>query len=103
MSGTTRTSADLDPRRRRTLFRAWHRGIREMDLIMGRFADAEIGNLSESELDEFEALIEVPDRDLFKWLTARPRRPRTTTRRSGAACATSTATTRRSIRKGACR
>ena len=30
------------PRRRRTLFRAWHRGIREMDLIMGRFADAEI-------------------------------------------------------------
>ncbi|MCJ2051746.1 succinate dehydrogenase assembly factor 2, partial [Methylobacterium sp. J-070] len=35
MSGTTRTSADLDPRRRRLLYRAWHRGIREMDLIMG--------------------------------------------------------------------
>ena len=69
MSGTTRTSADLDPRRRRTLYRAWHRGIREMDLIMGRFADAEIGTLSEDELDQFEALIEVPDRDLFKWLT----------------------------------
>ncbi|MGC5779646.1 succinate dehydrogenase assembly factor 2 [Methylobacterium sp. NFXW15] len=75
MSGTTRTSADLDPRRRRTLFRAWHRGIREMDLIMGRFADAEIGNLSESELDEFEALIEVPDRDLFKWLTGEAETP----------------------------
>ncbi|WP_238183519.1 succinate dehydrogenase assembly factor 2, partial [Methylobacterium trifolii] len=57
MSGTTRTSADLDPRRRRILFRAWHRGIREMDLIMGRFADAEIGTLSEAELDQFEALI----------------------------------------------
>ena len=69
MSGTTRSSADLDPRRRRTLFRAWHRGIREMDLIMGRFADAEIGALSEAELDDFEALIEVPDRDLFRWLT----------------------------------
>ncbi len=69
MSGTTRTSADLDPRRRRLLYRAWHRGIREMDLIMGRFADAEIGDLSEAELDQFEALIEVPDRDLFKWLT----------------------------------
>jgi len=75
MSGTTRTSADLDPRRRRTLFRAWHRGIREMDLIMGRFADAEIGNLSETELDEFEALIEVPDRDLFKWLTGEDEAP----------------------------
>lgn len=69
MSGTTRSSADLDPRRRRTLYRAWHRGIREMDLIMGRFADAEIGTLSEEELSEFEALIEVPDRDLFRWLT----------------------------------
>ena len=69
MSGTTRSSADLDPRRRRTLVRAWHRGIREMDLIMGRFADAEIGALSEAELDDFEALIEVPDRDLFRWLT----------------------------------
>ena len=69
MTGTTRTSADLDPRRRRTLYRSWHRGIREMDLIMGRFADAEIGDLSEAELDQFEALIEVPDRDLFKWLT----------------------------------
>ena len=75
MSGTTRTSADLDPRRRRTLFRAWHRGIREMDLIMGRFADAEIGTLTEEELTTFEALIEVPDRDLFKWLTGEAETP----------------------------
>lgn len=69
MSGSTRTSADLDPRRRRNLFRAWHRGIREMDLIMGRFADAEIGTMSDAELEEFERLIEVPDRDLFRWIT----------------------------------
>ncbi len=41
----TRTSADLDPRRRRILFRCWHRGIREMDLMLGQFADAEIGDL----------------------------------------------------------
>lgn len=75
MSGTTRTSADLDPRRRRLLFQSWHRGIREMDLIMGRFADAEIGDLSEAELDQFEALIEVPDRDLFKWLTGEAETP----------------------------
>ena len=75
MSGSTRTSADLDPRRRRTLFRAWHRGIREMDLIMGRFADAEIGTLSEVDLDEFERLIEVPDRDLFHWITGESATP----------------------------
>ena len=69
MSGSTRTSADLDPRRRRVLFRSWHRGLREMDLIMGRFADAEIGSLSEAELAEFERLIEVPDADLFAWIS----------------------------------
>jgi len=69
MSGSTRTSADLDVRRRRVLFRAWHRGIREMDILLGRFADAEIGTMSEAEVEEFERLIEVPDRDLFRWLT----------------------------------
>ncbi len=75
MSGSTRTSADLDVRRRRVLFRAWHRGIREMDLIMGRFADAEIGTMSEADLDEFERLIEVPDRDLFRWITGESETP----------------------------
>jgi antitoxin CptB len=43
MTGTIRSSDGLDVRRRRILFRAWHRGMREMDLIMGRFADAVIG------------------------------------------------------------
>jgi antitoxin CptB len=69
MSGTNRTSADLEPRRKKTLFRAWHRGMREMDLIMGRFADAEIGTMSEPDLVDFEALIEVIDRDLLTWIT----------------------------------
>jgi antitoxin CptB len=69
MSGTTRTSADLDIRRRQVLYRAWHRGMREMDLIMGRFADAVIGDLSDEDLAEFERLIEVPDRDLLGWIT----------------------------------
>jgi antitoxin CptB len=69
MSGSTRTSADLDVRRRRILFRAWHRGTREMDLIMGRFADAEIAALGDAELADFELLIEVPDPDLFAWLS----------------------------------
>ena len=75
MTGSRRTSADLDPRRRKILFRAWHRGIREMDLLMGQFADAEIWTLTESELDDFEALIEVPDRDLFSWITSSEETP----------------------------
>ncbi|MBR0829626.1 succinate dehydrogenase assembly factor 2 [Bradyrhizobium manausense] len=69
MTGTTRSSGGLDDRRKRLLFRCWHRGTREMDLILGRFADAEIGNLSEAEMAELERLIEVPDPDLYAAIT----------------------------------
>lgn len=71
MTGTSRSSDGLDPRRRRALFRAWHRGTREMDLLLGRFADAYIEALSEADLAHLEALMEVPDRDLFAWVTGR--------------------------------
>jgi antitoxin CptB len=69
MTGTTRSSGGLDDRRKRLLFRCWHRGTREMDLILGRFADAEIVGLSDDELAQFEHLIEVPDPDLYAALT----------------------------------
>jgi len=69
MTGTTRSSGGLDDRRKRLLFRCWHRGTREMDLILGRFADAEIARLSDDELAQFEHLIEVPDPDLYAALT----------------------------------
>ena len=65
MTGTTRSSGGLDDRRKRLLFRCWHRGTREMDLILGRFADAEIAALRDEELDALERLIEVPDPDLY--------------------------------------
>ena len=69
MTGTRRTSDGLDHRRKRLLFRSWHRGIREMDLVMGQFADAQIDKLSDDELDVYEALLEVPDPEVFKWIT----------------------------------
>lgn len=69
MTGTIRSSAYLDVRRRRLLFRARHRGIREMDLVMGQFADATVADLSAAELDEFEALMAVDDARLIKWVT----------------------------------
>ena len=69
MTGSTRSSDGLDARRRRLLFRSWHRGMREMDLIMGRFADAHVGEFSDAELAAFESLLEVPDQELFAWLT----------------------------------
>ena len=69
MSGTTLSGTGLDVRRRRTHFRAWHRGMRETDLILGRFADAEIASLTDSELGAFEALLDEQDRDILAWLT----------------------------------
>ncbi|NUR10410.1 MAG: succinate dehydrogenase assembly factor 2 [Bradyrhizobium sp.] len=69
MTGTTRSSSGLDERRKRLLFRCWHRGTREMDLILGRFADAEIGNLSDDELTQLETLLEVNDPDLYAAIT----------------------------------
>ena len=65
MTGSTRSSGGMDDRRKRLLFRCWHRGTREMDLILGRFADAEIVTLTEAELSDLENLIEVPDPDLY--------------------------------------
>lgn len=69
MTGTTLSSEHLDPRRRRILFRAWRRGTREMDLVMGRFADDRLANLNEVELADFEFLIDASDVDLFAWVT----------------------------------
>ncbi len=65
----TDTPPTLDARRRRLLFRAWHRGTREMDLLMGRFCDAELGGLPEIELGDLEQLMEAQDRDVFSWLS----------------------------------
>ena len=69
MTGTTRSSAGLDARRRRLLYQLWHRGTREMDLIMGRFADAAIGELTDAEIRELEVLAQVPDPEIYAWLT----------------------------------
>jgi antitoxin CptB len=69
MTGLARTSAGLDERRRRLLFRSWRRGTREMDLILGRFAESVIGELSEQEIEEFERLSDAQDPDLYAWLT----------------------------------
>lgn len=69
MSGSTLSTANLDPRRRKLLFRAWHRGIKEMDLIFGMYADEHLARMKEYDLDEFEMMLETNDRDLLKWFT----------------------------------
>lgn len=58
-----------DRRRERLRFRSWHRGTREMDTLMGRFADAHIALFSPEELDAYEDLLLCSDPDLFDWVT----------------------------------
>jgi antitoxin CptB len=69
VTGSTRSSDGLSERRRRLFYRSWHRGIRETDLILGHFADAHIATLTDAEMDELERLMDVPDADLFAWVT----------------------------------
>jgi antitoxin CptB len=59
---------ELSMRLRRLRYRAWHRGTREMDLILGPYADARLDAMPLAELDRFEALLEEVDTDLFDWL-----------------------------------
>lgn len=75
-TGTSLSSEGLDPRRRRLLFRCWHRGIREMDLVLGGFADAQLASLTEAELDELERWLEVPDQQIFAWVNGMEMTPR---------------------------
>jgi antitoxin CptB len=68
---------ELSPqlRRRRLLFRSWHRGTREADLILGSFAEAHLGEFDTVQLDRYEALLEVSDADLFDWISGRATPP----------------------------
>ncbi len=59
----------MDDRRKKLKFRAWRRGFREIDLILGGFADHHLANLDDEQLDEFERLLDAPDQDVFAWIT----------------------------------
>lgn len=68
----TRTRPDhsgLSSRKRQAIFRATHRGTREMDLLLGSFVDYQIHTFSNSEMDDLEILMEAPDWDIYKWVS----------------------------------
>lgn len=57
-----------DARLKKLRFRAWRRGFREADLILGPFADKHVPGMTAAELDDFERLLEEPDQDLYAWI-----------------------------------
>ena len=58
----------LDDRRKQILYRASYRGFKEADILFGNFAKAHLAELSDEELDEFEALLALPDHDVYGWV-----------------------------------
>lgn len=62
---------EIEKLRKKLIFRSWHRGTREMDIIMGRFAEAHVPGFGEGELQLYEALMSENDPDLYNWITAR--------------------------------
>lgn len=61
----------MDARRKRLLYRSTHRGMKETDLLLGRFAAANLPTLTEDQLDDFERLMDQPDNDLMNWILGR--------------------------------
>ncbi|WP_191252509.1 succinate dehydrogenase assembly factor 2 [Kordiimonas sediminis] len=61
---------DLENRKRRLLFRAWHRGIKELDLIFGNFIEANVKDFDHAECEWFEALFEEQDQEILGWVTS---------------------------------
>ncbi len=66
---------EFETRLRRIRIRSWRRGIREMDLILGGFADAELAGLDRDEIDAFECLLSEDDHDVYQWVAGRNEAP----------------------------
>ena len=65
----------VENRRKRLRFRSWHRGTKEMDLLIGSFADAHLSAFDRSQLDRYEALLDVPEPVVYDWILGRSRPP----------------------------
>lgn len=65
----------LEHLRKKLIFRSWHRGTKEMDLMMGRFADAVLPGYGQAQLDAYDALMHENDPDLYNWITLKETLP----------------------------
>ena len=65
----------LDTRRKRLLFRSWHRGTKEADLLLGSFAEQHLPSFTEAQLERYEALLDHDDGDLYDWISRRAALP----------------------------
>ena len=66
---------NLELRRKRSRFRSRHRGTKEIDLLLGAFADRHLDGFGPAELDTYDALLTKDDADLFNWITGKAEPP----------------------------
>ncbi len=66
---------ETEKKRKQLTFRSWHRGTKEMDLIMGSFADKYLKSFSTEELDQYERILQYSDPDLYNWITGKEDAP----------------------------
>jgi antitoxin CptB len=64
-----------ETRVKRLRMRAWHRGIKEMDLILGGWADRNLAAADDATLDAFEAVLSEADQDLYRWVSGQAEPP----------------------------
>ena len=69
-------SEDTETRLKRLRMRAWRRGMKETDLLLGQFADRALSELNASDLDSFERLLSENDQDILAWATGATEPPR---------------------------
>jgi antitoxin CptB len=69
MKRTMHATDHIETTRKRLLWRATHRGIKEMDILVGGYASRQLAQMSEAELLHFAELLELPDQDLLRWAT----------------------------------
>ncbi|TDI63640.1 MAG: succinate dehydrogenase assembly factor 2 [Alphaproteobacteria bacterium] len=65
----------MDDWRKKLKFRSWHRGMKEADIILGRFADVYLPQLTKQELYQFDALLACTDHVLLDWINGRVKVP----------------------------
>lgn len=66
---------DITNKRKRLVFRSWHRGTKEMDLLMGSFADRYVQGFSEDDLSEYDDILKCNDPDLYNWISGKEEAP----------------------------
>ena len=66
---------DLRPHAKKLIFRAHHRGFKEADILLGGFADANVPEMDDDDLEAFEAILALPDQELYAWVTGNAEPP----------------------------